>query len=102
MALIDELLEDNPRFQPSTRPTACVPKGLDGLTVDEFQGALRAVEESSEVQDKRILFCGLRKPGMIMVTTGSIHGPCNGGGEYVLLLNDGGEWRVNGVRCWRS
>ena len=70
--------------------------------MDEFQNALRAVEESAEVQDKRILYCSLRKPGMILVQTGWIHGGCNGGGEYVLLLKDGDSWRVDEVRMWLS
>ena len=101
MPLIDDILENNPRHQPSTRPKANFPD-LDGLSVDEFQGALRAVQESAEVQDKRIIFCGLRKPGTILVQTGWQHGECNGGGEWVLVLKDGDRWRVDGVRWWRS
>jgi hypothetical protein len=100
--LIDEMLENNPRFQPSTRPKPVVPADLDGLSVDDFQSALRAVEESSEVQDKRIIVCVLRKPGMILVQTGYIHGGCNGGGEWVLVVKNGDTWRVDGVRWWRS
>jgi hypothetical protein len=99
--LIDDILENNPRFQPSTRPKAIVPD-YDGLSVDEFQNALRAVQESPEVRDKRIMVCVLREPGVILVQTGCQHGGCNGGGEWVLVLKDGDGWRVDGVRWWRS
>jgi hypothetical protein len=101
VALIDEILEKNPRYQPSTRAKPICPD-FDGLTVGEFQDALRAIEESAEVHDKRIMSCGLRKPGVILVQTGCQHGGCNGGGEWVLVLKDGDRWRVDEVRRWLS
>jgi hypothetical protein len=76
---------------------------LDGVSVEEFVSALRVLEQSADVRDKRIIYCSVRNPGnLILVETGWQHGGCNGGGEWVLLERDNNGWRIDGIRQWRS
>lgn len=91
MANLDDLIGKHP------------PSSALGLPADEWVAALRALADSPLVSDKRVLCCRAREPGnLLVVQTGEIKGPCNGGGEWVLLEQQAGVWVVVDVRWWRS
>jgi hypothetical protein len=102
MSRIDDELETRVIRLGPLRPKM-VETNLDGLPVEEFCLALQALEKADEVHEKRIMFCRVCNSGdAILVETGQQHGGCNGGGLWVLLVKDQGNWRVDGVRGWRS
>ena len=74
-----------------------------GLSTENFIAAMRAIEESDAIPDKRILSCRVAHPGdAILVTTGEGRGGCYGGGCTVLLERDESGWVVAEVEGWRS
>ena len=74
-----------------------------GLSTADLIAAMRAIEESEAVPDKRVLSCWVAHPGdALLVTTGESRGPCNGGGCTVLLERVASGWVVAEVAGWRS
>ncbi len=74
-----------------------------GLSTADFIAALRAVQESDTVADKRVLACRVVYPGdVLLVTTGEGRGGCNGSGCNVLLDRAEFGWVVAEVEGWRS
>jgi hypothetical protein len=74
-----------------------------GLSTADLIAAMRAIEESEAVADKRVLGCSVAHPGdSLLVTTGESRGPCNGGGCTVLLERGASGWVVAEVEGWRS
>ncbi len=74
-----------------------------GLGTEDFITAMRVIEQSEEVPDKRILSCLVAHPGdVLLVTTGEGLGGCFGGGCTILLDRGSSGWQITEVEGWRS
>ncbi len=74
-----------------------------GIAPDDLIAALRVIEQSSAVPDKRVLHCALKEDGnLLLIQTGEGMGGCMGGGCFILLEKNETGWGIAEIEGWRS
>ena len=73
-----------------------------GVPVDDLLCALKVIEASKEIADKRVMGFRLYSDGHLLITTGEQLGGCCGGGNKVLLRRQDENWVIAEVTRWLS